>query len=275
MFDETILLFLTIHFVADFYLQTGKLAQKKESSDQGRFPWKYWGIHCAIYALCMLLPSLLSWFDIRFLYMGLILGGCHAFVDWIKSFLYSRNIVKDGTVLRGATFFVDQALHLIPLFLLCYLFPTGFVVVDHFDFVGWIKGFDPLLKWISAFAIIMTPGNIFFKNFCLCLGIKKPENNSTDNLAALAEEPTPKADDYDIKNGGAIIGSLERSVILISLVTKQYLLIPVVLTCKGFARFDRLHEKSFAEFFLIGTLFSILYSFFIFWLIFFPSLSNL
>ncbi len=57
-------------------------------------------------------------------------------------------------------------------------------------------------------------------------------------------------------NRGRIIGMLERLLIYAFVLTAQYTAIGFVLTAKGITRFKELQERSFAEYFLIGTLLS-------------------
>lgn len=58
-------------------------------------------------------------------------------------------------------------------------------------------------------------------------------------------------------HSGAIIGILERIIICIFLIMKQYSAIGLVLTAKSIARYKQLtEEKLFAEYYLLGTLLS-------------------
>lgn len=63
-----------------------------------------------------------------------------------------------------------------------------------------------------------------------------------------------------IKGAGAAIGILERSLTLTFVFLGQYAAIAIVLTAKSIARFDELKKQDFAEYYLIGTLSSILFS---------------
>lgn len=55
---------------------------------------------------------------------------------------------------------------------------------------------------------------------------------------------------------GALIGILEREIILILGIMGQYGAIGFVLTAKSLARFKQLEKQSFAEKYLVGTLLS-------------------
>lgn len=63
-----------------------------------------------------------------------------------------------------------------------------------------------------------------------------------------------------IPGAGAIIGNLERVLSAIFLAMNQITAIGFIYTAKSIARFKEIEEnKGFAEYYLIGTLFSILY----------------
>jgi len=66
----------------------------------------------------------------------------------------------------------------------------------------------------------------------------------------------------DIESGfkyaGAMIGFLERALILTFILVGEYIAIGLILTAKSIARFDELKDRKFSEYFLIGTLSSIL-----------------
>ncbi|RGE68577.1 hypothetical protein, partial [Eisenbergiella massiliensis] len=72
----------------------------------------------------------------------------------------------------------------------------------------------------------------------------------------------PKSKDSDRKNdrnAGRLIGTIERSIMLIFISLQQYSAIGLVLTAKSIARYDKIvKEPDFAEYYLLGTLLSTL-----------------
>ncbi|WP_242954469.1 hypothetical protein [Clostridium oryzae] len=60
----------------------------------------------------------------------------------------------------------------------------------------------------------------------------------------------------EAKNGGFIIGILERIFIIVSILMNYSVVIGFVLTAKSFARLSKLSDESFAEYFIIGNLMS-------------------
>lgn len=55
-----------------------------------------------------------------------------------------------------------------------------------------------------------------------------------------------------------MIGGLERTLTLILILLGQWAAIVLLITAKSFARFEELKERRFAEYYLIGTLTSLL-----------------
>ena len=63
-----------------------------------------------------------------------------------------------------------------------------------------------------------------------------------------------------VPGAGAVIGNLERILSAVFLAMNQVASIGFIYTAKSIARFKEIEEnKGFAEYYLIGTLFSILY----------------
>lgn len=72
-----------------------------------------------------------------------------------------------------------------------------------------------------------------------------------------------------ILGAGAIIGILERMIIGICIAIGQFSSIGLVFTAKSIARYNKIAESpSFAEYYLIGSLFSILIVFTSYWICF-------
>lgn len=104
----TLVSLIIIHTVADFVLQTDKMATSKSSQN------KWLAIHVGVYSLCMLV-----YFGPVFAAVNFVL---HFVTDWCTSRITSR-LWKAG---RRHDFFVvigvDQALHMIALVLTyCWL----------------------------------------------------------------------------------------------------------------------------------------------------------
>lgn len=72
-------------------------------------------------------------------------------------------------------------------------------------------------------------------------------------------EATPaNGSDWQTLRAGRVIGVLERWLIVTLVLISQYALLGLVLTAKSIARFRQLEEARFAEYYLLGTLYSLL-----------------
>lgn len=66
-----------------------------------------------------------------------------------------------------------------------------------------------------------------------------------------------------LSHGGAIIGFFERIIVTTLVFMGEYSAIAFVLTAKSIARFNRLKDKKFAEYYLIGSLASMTFAIFL------------
>ncbi len=71
---------------------------------------------------------------------------------------------------------------------------------------------------------------------------------------ATADAPEPS------HNAGRLIGTFERLILAIGIITQSWEILAAVIALKTVARFRNLDERAFAEYFLVGSLFSILWA---------------
>jgi hypothetical protein len=92
-----------IHFVADFLLQSDKMALNKSSNN------KWLGFHCLVYSLPFLL------FGVQF---AIIAGLSHFVIDWCTSRFNKKLLMADERHWFFTMIGFDQALHLTVLYFL-------------------------------------------------------------------------------------------------------------------------------------------------------------
>ncbi len=84
----------------------------------------------------------------------------------------------------------------------------------------------------------------------ICRGIFK----ITGLAAATAHVPAP---DY---RAGRVIGILERLILVAGIMLQSWEILVAVIALKTVARFQKMDQREFAEYFLVGSLFSILWA---------------
>lgn len=225
--SDITILFLIIHVVADFYLLSIGLGAENESKD------KVLAWHTVVYATVMLLSALaltLIQGDPRMMWAGLTLSSLHAAAALLK-YIISKTKRMEKPNAQAWLYLSDQL-----LLILCAVFIT-----NRFTAALPIPGLT--LRWILLLSLIHKPANVSFKKM-----LSKYEASGD----AVRPDTLPGA--------GAVIGSLERVLCAIFIGLGQYASIGLIYTAKSIARFKKIEENpKFAEYYLIGTLYSILF----------------
>ncbi|WP_088723994.1 DUF3307 domain-containing protein [Streptococcus mutans] len=221
--NPVLTLLLIAHFLADFQWQSQKMADLKSSN------WSYLIRHLIIVALPLILLSVVI--PHSFLVLSLIFLS-HVLIDsgklLLNLFYKDRSFIKAKTV-----FLIDQSLHII-MMIIFYQFYTKVSI-------NWLSDFQYFLKLMLFLILITKPVNIIFKLFFSKYQVK-------DNI-----------EDETITGAGATIGLLERLIMGIFLLFGQFASIGLVFTAKSIARYDKIAKnQAFAEYYLIGSLFSII-----------------
>lgn len=163
------------------------------------------------------------------------IGVLHVVVDGLKGrFADSR---------RGDPWVVvlDQAVHL------GVIAGVWLLVVDG---VGWVAP-RPSPGWLDAW----TAGAVVTAGFAV-----NATGGSVIVRAVLGPLETAGDDRGDSGRSGAgrLIGVLERTLTLILILAGQWAAMALLATAKSVARFDDLKDRRFAEYYLVGTLTSLL-----------------
>lgn len=101
-----------------------------------------------------------------------------------------------------------------------------------------------LLYTSVAIFLLVWVGNV------VCRGIF----NLTGLRDAVANLPTP------IHSAGRWIGTFERLILAAGIIVDSWEILAAVIALKTVARFKEMDERHFAEYFLVGSLFSILWT---------------
>ncbi len=230
----TLILFCA-HFLGDFHLQSNNLSEKKVHG------YKYLLIHLLIHAVTLLVPIILlitngKWVQGMIVFVVILFA--HLFIDFLKVIVNKRH-----EEWKKPAFVIDQLLHLgVILFLSEFCFADDFASLDYYGISRQI------IDWFLLLLLISKPANVLHRQFFSKYDIQRQENATPDK-------------DATERGAGALIGNLERILSVIFLHTNQVAAIGLIYTAKSIARFKEIEvNKRFAEYYLIGTLYSILYA---------------
>lgn len=248
MFKEYFMLLFFAHIIGDFYVQTNNIAKKKKQ----QFLWVLLhGLFYWIVVLVVTIPVMSK----QVALFGCISAVVHIAIDIIKYFYISKRAKKRLQIpgFERNIFFLDQALHLLGIVFIAYLYVIqGNTISVHNIVEQFLQTMGmsakSLLTWAVVLSVIHKPANIAIS---LLLTPYKPKEK--DDVSNLID-----------KKAGRFIGTLERIIIIFLIFLKQYSAIGLVLTAKSIARYDKItKDPAFSEYYLLGTLLSTLFVIFI------------
>lgn len=219
------------HVVSDFLVQTRHVAAEKTRSARVLL-WH--GLLTLVTWIVLLTPFL----DGTLLIGLLLLAGAHIAIDRVKPVFG-----KDGGRALAA-FFIDQGLHAVAIGL-----AWGALVAVGVPAGAWwplpIEWLGPAARAavIAAGCIFIGPGGAALVRLVLDLtpGIL-PGTGGGASPAAM----------------GRTIGVLERQLAFVLILVGQWGALGFILAAKSIARFKELDDRTFADYYLIGTLTSLL-----------------
>ncbi|MDF2988761.1 MAG: hypothetical protein K0R50_4271 [Eubacterium sp.] len=237
---------ITLHILADFYLQTEKIARNKVLSFKGV------SVHSLQYGIVYALAFIFVRFNPLLLLCFILAVIAHFLVDSLKYWMSNRSEFKGFFGKPALIFLADQLLHIVSLLLIVLLYekagpqePLLYLYGIWSELLG-VLNLKPAfaISWLLLILLILKPANITFGVF---FSTFKPEEEA-------------KRDEKQQKTG-AIIGSLERILIVFFISINQYSALGFILTAKSIARYDAIaKDRMFAEYYLIGTLVSVVFS---------------
>lgn len=196
------------------------LQTSKSCKHKNEYKWRS-GCHYIHGILVFGLTWLFAW-NIDFWWCALVIGATHLAIDLWKS--YREEKVK--------WFVVDQMLHTAIIAGVAILWCAN---------VAWNVPFGVATKYIVlvvAVIICWKPANIFIKLILKQYSVNMPEEKSSGF------------------NAGALIGNIERWLILIFVIMQRYEALGLLIAAKSIIRFGE-KETAKTEYVLAGTLMSI------------------
>ena len=255
MVNSTLFLMLLIaHLLGDYYFQNQKLAEKKENS----YPALV--IHSLIYAVAI---ALAFGFVNAPWWVFALAAGMHWVIDSVKWSLRKTFFPKIWL------FLIDQLLHLLVLIALVLVSPEAALR-------PWLASFalpQAFWAWIALILLIVKPVNvsidILFKRYKSAAEeeTRMQEQQSVQNFLTgkTADTENPSKDmekrPEEAEGAGAWVGALERLITVLFAAMGQYAAMGLLMAAKSMARYDKITKgPAFAEYYLIGTLFSLFFA---------------
>ncbi|MGC9384608.1 MAG: DUF3307 domain-containing protein [Kosmotogaceae bacterium] len=240
------------HVLTDFVFQTDNIVENKnELRLKGLF--LHWLVTFIVMIL-FLMPYELS-VVIQF---ALVVSIIHILVDILKTISVKGNPQKRGLF----ALIIDQLIHLATIVLIIPLF--SFKLTDVFlnitknisSYTGINIGQLPTERVILILIIylyVVFGGAVFMRKLFDYI-----YRNDTETVKRTFNAAT------NIENvkTGKVIGIFERIIVLTLFITNNIPSIAFVIAAKSLARFKNLSDKDFAEYYLIGTLASVLLAIF-------------
>lgn len=222
-------LLLLGHVLGDFVFQTDELAKKKHRL---RPLLSHIGIVVGVHVVTFL-PLLTSQ---TALIVGLI-GVFHLLIDAVSARIRHH---QDSSAFL---FLGDQTAHLLVIL-------VGWVLMDPSTWTS-----APIMTALGGVNRLpwpeLTVGAVYVSAFVFA-----HEGGNTLVSEVLPDEG-PESTEEDLE-AGSLIGTLERWIILLLGLAGRWESVALVVAAKSIARFEELKKRAFAEYFLVGTLTSVL-----------------
>lgn len=248
--NRLFLIFLTIHIIGVFYFQEETAIKDKKSLFKNSLVYLVTGV---------LFTSAFT--DKRLILYSFGFSFVHFFFCIIKFYIYIScakrkngrlNKFMKNDINSRKIFIFEQIMNFLVIYLFSYFVNKNINQLQLYDFFNFITiSKIEFFKIILMILLVLNPVNIIFRNL---FNYTKPLTESKDFTK--------------LPNTGKLIGNLERVLVLTFLILNQYTAIGLIFTAKSITRYDKISkDQNFAEYYLLGTLFSLLSTLVIFILV--------
>lgn len=217
MMIKLLLLQVIAHILSDYFFQTD--ASSKDKNENG-FKSKFLVKHAVITFVCSWLLSL----DVNFIFCALAIAVIHYVVDGLKKDLNTSNY----------SFFIDQILHLVVIWVFVWIFNRYFES-------NLLYTIPISIKWLAillGYLVCIKPANIFIR-----------ETLVVGNIESISDTTA------ELKNAGKLIGILERILVLTFVIIGKLEVIGFLIAAKSILRYKDTNTIK-TEYVLIGTMLS-------------------
>lgn len=266
-----ILVFLISHFLGDYYFQPKSLVDKKRESWKGVF------CHFFVHLLLNILLSVITYGQ-NVLRISIVISVAHLLIDGVKKICNVKFENKKFPI-----YFADQFLHMLSIVIICCCCANGTNLKINQKITVFLSDFSVNASWLTekvlAIVILLKPMAItidlflekyksektssktgdFTKSTEVDLDINTNNDSENVNSKILDAADDKNNDEKGLKNAGSTIGKLERLITYILASAGQFGTIGFVLAAKSITRYEKMtKEPAFGEYYLLGTLASIL-----------------
>lgn len=295
---EILYLLLSIHLFFDYGIQNEKKINKRTIERNGNIVISHFNL--LVHGLTQMIPIFIlflfdgiRWYDVILITLALF---THLGIDYIKlnfkiKLMKSKEeigqllekdklnfdeLIKDYELknsLEGkevSLYVLDQISHILVIAFIYIYIGTNLITGSRISIIEntYIIGMLNYVKYPLALLLIGSFFNITFKLFTqkykpidlLYRGknVQQDSNELENNKNEEILEP---------KQTGALIGTLERILVLMALMANSYVVVGYIIAAKSIARFEKMKDKEFAEYYLIGTLSSLIWSIVVFYIL--------
>lgn len=284
--SELILSLVFGHFLADYIFQPKFINDMKENANSERSTQGLL-LHVLIHFITyFFILCIIGETQVHFLVIFSITF-IHFIIDYLKVKLKNNSKFNLSVKTQSTVYLLDQVLHVITIIIILNI--SDLISYDSKDIIAIINSFvfnlDTIKINLSLIDKISIIGTIVIFNtyfsaylFEIILRPFKPANNSftekkieskrtlkTSDKEKISEEYL--IEHIDIRNeyidsptqAGKYIGMIERLLIMFLIAAQAYTAITFLVTVKALTRFKQFEDKCFAEYYLIGSLLSILF----------------
>ena len=241
---QVFLALLIAHLVGDFPLQTRRMVEGKVAGRAAAFA-RHLGVHLAltVVALLIFVPATLAT-GVAWLAVGLLVAG-HLLLDLGKSAIVRRLPALD----RWPLFVIDQLLH-VAIVAAAAILVTGERPDVAAGWAWWLANRDAALVVIVVLLISVFPAGYLIRYLLTPL---------SRELAAAAERDHNDGHSIaSLTNAGLYLGWVERALLVIAFAANSFTAVGFIIGAKSVARYPEFRSRDFAEYFLIGSLISVL-----------------
>ncbi len=278
-----VLLLLLAHLVADFWLQTDAMVKNKMKNLQ-----KHMLHHLLTTGLALVIiwgyfhhfTNLVSYLILPLAYIVV----SHLVIDILKLKLLDTIKAKDSNSLKKLWFFlVDQLLHVTMLLITCLLFfhmtapKMATSILQLLSEKNGISSLGGVNTFLFIVILFMLATSVSGHIINLLVGSLPSEFVNIEGEFTLTNQLTEAKSSHQSKfesnfteqyhyftfssplpSRGRLIGYVERLLVISLTIVGAYPSIAFIIAAKSIARFKQLDDRNWAEYFLLGTLASIL-----------------